>query len=278
MSPIMSRIVIVAALAFTILPALPAQAQNNRSFVSGTGLDSNNCTFAAPCRSFSGAYTKTNPSGEIDVLDPAGYGLLIINKPISIQAHGFGGITATSGPAVSIAAGSSDAVTLNGLLIDGVGTGQYGIDITTAGSVQIINCVIRHFSFGIYYGPTNNPANFLVSNTIASDNSTTEIVINPVNGVPTTPVTLSGITANNNQYDGVAVGAGYVMMANSVLSNNSNTGLESDGGTIWLAKSVISGNHVFGVNPGGTVNSYVDNDINGNGTDINGSVTPVTKQ
>jgi hypothetical protein len=272
----MSRIgiVIVAALAFaTILPALPAQAQNNRSFVSGTGLDTNNCSFTAPCRSFAGAYAKTNASGEIDVLDPAGYGSLTINKAISIQAHGFGGITATIGTAITIAAGSSDAITLNGLLIDGTGTGDFGINITLAGSVQIIDCVIHHFAFGIYYQPTNNPANFLVSNTIASDNATTGIVIAP-SGATTTPVTLSGITANNNEF-GVAIVTGYVMIANSVLSNNSNAGLQSDSGTTWLAKSVISGN-VTGLSMSGTVNSYGDNYINSNSADISGSLTGAT--
>ncbi len=276
----MSRIAIViaAALAFaTALPVLSAQAQNTRSFVSGTGLDTNNCSFTAPCRSFAGAYAKTNASGEIDVLDPAGYGSLTINKAISIQAHGFGGITAagSGATAITVSAGATDAITLNGLLIDGAGTGSLGINITLAGSVQIIDCVIRHFDFGIYYQPTNEPANFLVSNTIASDNVLNGIVIDPANGVPTTPVTLSRITANNNQF-GVAIVAGYVMIANSVLSNNSNTGLQSDGGTIWLAKSVISGNS-NGVGADGTVNSYVDNDINGNTSDIiGGSLTPVS--
>src|ERR1700686_2753361 len=124
----MSRfaIVIAAALAFAAtLSAAPAQAQ--RLFVAATGSDSNPCTFVAPCRTFQQAFGTAPAGGEIDVLDPAGYGALTINKAISIQAHGFGGITATSGLAITIAAGSTDAITLNGLLIDGAGTGLTGI-------------------------------------------------------------------------------------------------------------------------------------------------------
>ena len=59
------------ALAATQL-AGPAQAQNTRSFVSGLGSDSNNCSLAAPCRSFQHAHDQTNAGGEIAVLDTAG--------------------------------------------------------------------------------------------------------------------------------------------------------------------------------------------------------------
>jgi hypothetical protein len=64
-----------------------------------------------------------------------------ITHGISIQAHGFGGITQTSDPgaAITVSVTTSDPVSLNGLLIDGAGTGQYGIHITSGPSVQILN-------------------------------------------------------------------------------------------------------------------------------------------
>jgi hypothetical protein len=68
---------IVAAFA-----SMPAQAQ--RVFVSGLGLDSNPCTVTQPCRSFQHAHDTVAANGEIDVLDPAGYGPLTITHGISI--------------------------------------------------------------------------------------------------------------------------------------------------------------------------------------------------
>jgi hypothetical protein len=62
-----------ALLAFG-LSAAPVQAGPNRTFVSGKGTDSGACSLAAPCRTFAFALTQTAAGGEIDVLDPAGYG------------------------------------------------------------------------------------------------------------------------------------------------------------------------------------------------------------
>ena len=116
--------VILPAIACTLLLCTPAHALPARVFVSGTGSDSNACTFLAPCRTFQHAHDSVAAGGEIDVLTPAGYGPVIITQAISIQGHGFSGISAASGAtAVTINAGGSDKINLRGLLIDGVGTG-----------------------------------------------------------------------------------------------------------------------------------------------------------
>src|SRR5450631_1958835 len=101
-----------------VLYAAPAQAQNARSFVSGHGSDAAACTLASPCRTLAAAFAVTNASGEIDVLDPAGYGALTINKAISIVNDGVGTagvIVPSAGTGITINAGSSDAVSLRGL-------------------------------------------------------------------------------------------------------------------------------------------------------------------
>jgi len=274
-------LLLLGAIAGVFLTALPAQAQ--RVFVSGSGSDSNPCTFAAPCRSFQQAFNTvtavTTSGGEIDVLDPAGYGPLTITHGISIQAHGFGGITQTGGLnyAITINAGTSDVVTLNGLLLDGDNSGGAGIDLNTAGSLQVLNCVIRHFaSFGIFFNPSSS-TNLLVSNTVTSDNGETGILIEPMNGAGTTPVTLKRITANNNSF-GIAIAGGKAMIAKSVMSNN-GVGLQSDSGVTWVASSTISGNGT-GVNfAGGTVDSYGNNAIDGNSADIsNGTLSSANTQ
>src|SRR5262249_39544488 len=100
-----------------------AYALSNRTFVSGTGSDSNPCSLAAPCRSFEGALVQTSPGGEIAVLDTAGYGAVLINKAISIvnQDGGEAGVTVTSGDGITVAAGPSDVVNLRGLTLVGGG-------------------------------------------------------------------------------------------------------------------------------------------------------------
>jgi hypothetical protein len=231
-----------------------------------------------PCRTFQHAYTIAAANSEIDVLDPAGYGPLIIAHGISIQAHGFGGITATSGNAITVAVTTSDPVTLNGLLIDGGGTGNTGIIITSGQSVQILNSVVRHFQEGIFYNTSTAGANLLVEDTVTSDNSNAGIVINPQSGV-SVKATFSRITVNNNGIGVINNGNSNTTIANSVLSNN-GIGLNNTVFAVtWLAKTVISGN-ANGVNvAGGTVKSYGDNYLNDNTTPVvGGSLTPVTTQ
>ena len=75
--------VFAATLLTLSLGAGAAQAQT-RVFVAAQGSDSNPCTFAAPCRTFQHAHDMVAAGGEIDVLDPAGYGAVIITKSISI--------------------------------------------------------------------------------------------------------------------------------------------------------------------------------------------------
>jgi hypothetical protein len=109
-------------LTFIIAALFSAASQaQQRVFVSGHGLDTNPCTVTQPCRTFQQAYNVAAANGEIDVVDPAGYGPLTITHGISIQAHGFGGITQTCNTcaAITVSVTASDPVSLNGLLIDG---------------------------------------------------------------------------------------------------------------------------------------------------------------
>jgi hypothetical protein len=275
-SSAMTKTTVLLSLIVTALASMPVHAQ--RVFVSGHGLDTNPCTVTQPCRTFQHVHDTAPANSEIDVLDPAGYGQLTITKGISIQAHGFGGITAcTNCNAITIQVTTSDPVTLNGLLIDGGSTGFYGINITSGRSVQILNSVVRHFQVGIYDVNTTNGANLLIEDTVVSDNITGGIDIIPAASFA--QVTLNRITANSNQWGiGIAGNVGSkTMIANSVLSHNTS-GLDSEDGTAWLAKTVISGNDT-GVNvAGGTVFSYGDNYINNNGTPVSGSLMPVSMQ
>jgi outer membrane lipoprotein SlyB len=77
--------------ALTLLAAAPALAQNDLSWVSQRlGLDTNPCTITSPCKTFQGAYFKTNNSGIVKAMDAGEYGPINIAKPITIDGNGVG--------------------------------------------------------------------------------------------------------------------------------------------------------------------------------------------
>ena len=159
----------VALVSAAAVPATPAQAQT-RVFVAAQGLDTNPCTFAQPCRTFQHAHDVLAPNGEIDVLDPAGYGAVNITKSISIQGHGFSGITVTAGNAISVNAPADAIINLSGLIIEGAGAGLNGIQFNTGKSLTIENCVIRRVTqYAIEFAPNASSA-IAVSDTLIIDN------------------------------------------------------------------------------------------------------------
>src|SRR5437764_11625464 len=83
------------AVCVLVASASLVQAQATRTWVSGVGNDANPCSRTAPCKIFAGAISKTAEGGEIDVLDPGGFGSVAITKVITIDGtHGdaFGSI------------------------------------------------------------------------------------------------------------------------------------------------------------------------------------------
>jgi hypothetical protein len=236
-SSAMTKTAFILTLIIAGFACMPAQAQRLRVFVSTQGSDTNPCTVTQPCLTFQQAYNSAAANGVINVLDPGGYGPLTITHGISIQGHGFGGIIQDAGVAITISVTTSDPVTLNGLLIDGAGTGNTGIHITSGPSVQILNSVVRHFQSGIVDDSSTTGSNLLIEDTIASDNVVNGIIVAPSGA--NANATLNRITANNNTAQGVGTNSDTTI-ANSVMSNNFR-GLQSIGGFTWLAKNVISG-------------------------------------
>src|SRR2546430_572797 len=79
-----------------------AQAQT-RTWVSGVGDDLNPCSRTAPCKTFAGAISKTAAGGEIDCLDPGGFGAVTITKSITIDCGTVtGGILAAGTNGVNV--------------------------------------------------------------------------------------------------------------------------------------------------------------------------------
>src|SRR6185437_615326 len=105
---------------FLLAFASLADAQATRTWVSGVGDDANPCSRTAPCKTFAGAISKTAAGGEINCLDPGGFGAVTITKAITIDcAHTEGGILAALTNGVIVNAAAGDKIILRGLDIDG---------------------------------------------------------------------------------------------------------------------------------------------------------------
>jgi hypothetical protein len=240
-----------------ILPIVPTHAQPNPAFVAAKGSDSNPCTIALPCRSFQHAHDVIAANGEIDVLDPgAGYGSLNITKSISIQGHGFASIIVSAGVSgIAIHAGASDAVSLNGLLIDGAGTGATGIAFFSGSSLVVKNCVLRkHIASGIAI-VSGAPARVAVSDTVSADNGEFGFLIQPAAGLTGTVfAVLNRVEAYHNGKQGIGVYGNLIsgnsrvetLVLGSVAANNGQSGIYALGSkaSVRVARSTTYANPV----------------------------------
>src|SRR4029079_22479 len=86
-----------------LLNANPARAQASRTWVSGVGDDANPCSRTAPCKTFAGAISRTATNGEINCIDPGGFGAVTVTKSITIDCLGtFGSILAAGTNGVNV--------------------------------------------------------------------------------------------------------------------------------------------------------------------------------
>lgn len=259
------------------LYAAPAQAQATRTWVSGVGDDANPCSRTAPCKTFAGAISKTAAGGEINVLDPGGFGGVTITKSITISSEGFeAGVLVSGTNAIIINALNSDVVVLRGLDIEGLGTGLSGIKVLAAGSVHVENCTINHFTqFGINFIPssaTTTASQLHVTNTIIRNNAGAAsggILIKPGTNVTATGAIENTQLRNNavglrvednstvsakNTTAANSLGSGFIAASNgAVVTLNldecfaigNGTGIKADLGpnaTVRIAHCMIAGN------------------------------------
>ena len=298
----------LSALFIVFLCAGSAHAQATRTWISGVGDDVNPCSRTAPCKTFAGAISKTAAGGEIDALDPGGFGAVTITKSITLDGGaGLASILASGTNGIIINAGSTDVVILRNLSINGAGTtlGLNGVKILAAGAVHIEDTVISNFSQNGISGAPSSPAFALyVKNTAVrscntalllssanSGNSAASIAGSVWNSVfVNAPVGIAVDNSTNTQ----SVATARLALYNTVLSGHSTAALQSSGPTqVTVERGVIAGSAI-GVNAlggnvqlsgvmlsqnttglvtqGGTVTSYGNNALAaGNQTD--GAVT-----
>ena len=290
------------ALAATSLAAMliaaPAQAQVAQTFVSAAGSDGNNCAdVTTPCLHFQNAVNATVPGGEVVALNPADYGPMTINQPITINGQGWAYVApAAGGTAITINANSGDTVTLRGLVLDGSGAtntnGTNGIVLNSGRRLIVTNCIMQNFSDagtgplgrGILMQPTSGTLSFDISNTTFLNNSFA-IEWEPPSGSPNAIGVIDHVTA----VDGGAIGfetenaaGGSVFAAiSNVVTSNTGVGIFADnqfspstiavsidnltatnnfeGVTAWGTSNVQLGHSVITGNTYGIINNTLPN-------------------
>jgi hypothetical protein len=280
---------------FVLAFAAVAQAQASRTWVSGVGDDLNPCSRTAPCKTFAGAISKTAINGEIDCLDPGGFGAVTIAKSITIEGTtgaGFGAILAsgTTGVIINLTDNSGNdpqhTVRLRHLSINGTGlsgsvgtrTGVNGVRIVlAAGSVFVEGCLITDFTSRGITDERTTGGKLFVTDTIVRNTTATGIAINPSSGGTAITASLDHVRVENCNF-GVAVGSGgKVMISNSVFSGNVSAGVESEG-TVTASQTSINNCSINnngtgvqnGAGAGGTTIRLSNNDIAFNATAITG--------
>ena len=231
-----------------------ASAQASRTWVSGVGDDANPCSRTAPCKTWPGAISKTADCGEIDALDPGGFGTVTITKGIKIDGGG-----GEAGQVASILASGVPGITINNssvtcpfdvirnLDINGIQQGTIGINVLQGKNVSLENVDIENFTQQCLNFQPANSMNLIMYNTNLENCAGGGIKASTTGGTNRLNIEKSTI-----QRSGIGVqstGSSDVNIHNSMVSNNAGGGVEANGGTsqISVDLSTVSNNQVFGV-------------------------------
>jgi hypothetical protein len=275
-------------------------AQNNRSAVSITGVDTAACTVPDPCRTFGVAMSKTNPGAEVVALTTGGYGPFTISNAVSIIAPPsvHAAIAPTSGDGIMIAAAASDRILIRGLHLQSLG-GNIGIRVTSAGSVDIQQTRIIAFGTGIYASVVA-PTDLMVEDVTLLRSSAYGIYADCFGAAADRiSVTVNRVTILYSG-DGVYAGFNSRFSVNEMVSNSNAKGLDCNYCEASIIHSVFSHNTTSGLLAGfstakiyigysmvtlnnkgleqvgtGLMASLGNNLVADNTTDVVGTVTPL---
>ena len=295
---------IVKFLAVAVMGTSLAYGQASRTWVSGVGDDANPCSRTAPCKTFAGAISKTAAGGEIDALDPAGYGALTITKAITIDGGGgqVASVLVSGTNGIVVQAGANDVVILRNLRFNGIGSGLNGIRFLSGKDLNVENCYIFGFTQnGIDIALNQGtPASVHVIDSVLKNNGGTGIraanavAPNVQVGIDNTKVILDtvGIDANTNSRvvvnrslaenastDGIRASAstGQVTVSFSDSSFNANGITASGGGSANVAFSNIAYNTTCAMNNSASgFATFGNNRVVG--TANCGTITPASQQ
>ena len=290
-SPMLGPIMVICL----TIASSTANAQASRTWVSGVGDDANPCSRTAPCKTFPGAMSKTAAGGEIDALDPGGFGAITITKAITLDGGGgqVASILVAGTNAIMVQAGPNDVVTLRNLRINGIGTGlngirflsgaainiqncyifgftQNGIDIVNAGQANISDTVVFNNTGGIHIR-TNGAGRMLAAllRVQMNDNSVFGLSADGSGGTGVVSVSVTDSQASNSNNgigaSGTLSSAGVIINRSAIVNNTANGLVTGPNGVIVVGNSTVQGNGT-GVNAsaGGAILTNGNNSLIGN--------------
>ncbi|MEA2689160.1 MAG: hypothetical protein QOD51_1767, partial [Candidatus Eremiobacteraeota bacterium] len=224
-----------------------AQAQATRTWVASTGDDANPCSRTLPCKTFSGAISKTTAGGEIDTIDPSAYGALTITKALTVDGGSalVTAVVASGFNAFTINAGPNDRVVLRNLTMNGVNQtgapGTNGIQFNSGASLAVEHCVIEGFgTYGINFQPAVR-AHLTVSDSI--------LVGNGSFGTTGTGALIASTTASTSGVNRVGIVSTVIDHGTSGITAGQNTKMELD--RITVGRTGLGGGD-YGVTATGT--------------------------
>jgi hypothetical protein len=255
---------LLGALFVAGLAIAPAHAQASRTWISGVGDDANPCSRTAPCKTFAGAISKTLTGGEIDVLDPGGFGALTITKSITLDGGGgqVASILVSGTPGITVN-GAGAVVILRNLRINGIlqtgSPGTIGVNIIQASRVVFENDDIFGFGTasgqaGIVIAPSSGTTNVAIQTTTSVDNQV-GLLSKPTGGA-TVNLTVEHSYMDNNQgggirLDGTGGGITNAAVTDTSMSLNNGNGIIAISGpsnvNADLMRDVMANNVASGV-------------------------------
>lgn len=265
-----------------------SQAQISRTFVGVNGNDANDCLApGTACRTLNGAIGKVDAGGEVIVIETGSYAGATITKSVKINVPS--GAVAFSALSLTITAGVNDVIVVRGMTMKALNPGSStAINITSAGSVLIENCVIDGWATGVAVA---TGARVDIKDTTMRGNLTGVSVTNANARVSADQVrairngTAFNVTAGSLATIGRSLLAGNTTGANAsgagsavTISRSQISGQTGDGVLVGagafgrVTDSIVSGNGV-GLNNAGTLTSLGNNAVSGNTTNTSGTIT-----
>lgn len=299
-------LILGATMGLGLVFASLAFGEATRTWVSGVGDDANPCSRTAPCKTFAGAISKTAAGGEIDVLDPGGFGAVTITKSITIDGSpgSIGSILSSNvnGVVVNDLGAGTIVVTLKNLSINGAGTTggtPDGILVGSAKTVKVMHCQISNtWQHGIEWSTPLSTGRLIVTDTEIHDNLGRGISWNPTAGGKLF-VTRSNIHSNGqrgiffqpsaaggsatvvdttleNNSAGMSVdattGPATAALRNVTIAGNTGNGLVALGGAkVAVLSSTFADNPANGITSTASTVYVCRSMITGNGTGVGGS-------
>lgn len=243
-----------------------AMAQATRTWVSGVGDDANPCSRTAPCKTLAGAISKTATGGEINILDPGGFGAVTVTKSITIDGGGIIGSILSSATNGIIVNAPNGLVTIRNFSINGAGTtlGINGIRVIAVKKLLVENCILSNFSAnGIDFNSTT-AADIVINNTTIQNASGGISYLGPSSSTGSAGFTvIDGCHIQSIQNNGINIGSGTATVSNSVVSG-CGVGVKSNtGAAAHLSGNIITNNATAFQGPG-QITSSKNNSVTGN--------------